>query len=85
MKPFPALAVALLVGSAESFMAQSLSTTRSSQLVSYGYVPSGFTPEQYKKLKEDDAKKAAKSNLGGVGPRGKNKGSELKHLLCDSR
>jgi urocanate hydratase len=85
MKTFAAIAVALLVGSAESFMAQSLSSTRSSQLVSYGYVPSGFTPEQYKKLKEDDAKKLSKSNLGGVGPRGKNRGSELKNLRSDSR
>lgn len=37
----------------------------------YGYVPSGFTPEQYKKFKETEAKKAAaKKNLGGMGPRG---------------
>eukprot|EP00536_Pseudo-nitzschia_multiseries_P005824 jgi/Psemu1/318737/estExt_fgenesh1_pm.C_1160010 len=37
----------------------------------YGYVPSGFTPEQYKKFKAEEAKKAAaKKNLGGVGPRG---------------
>mmetsp|Transcript_3573 Transcript_3573/g.8603 ORF Transcript_3573/g.8603 Transcript_3573/m.8603 type:complete len:225 (-) Transcript_3573:259-933(-) len=37
----------------------------------YGYVPSGFTPEQYKKFKEQEAKKAAaKKNLGGLGPRG---------------
>ena len=37
----------------------------------HGYVPSGFTPEQYKKFKEAEAKKAAaKKNLGGMGPRG---------------
>lgn len=37
----------------------------------YGYVPSGFTPESYKKFKQDEAKKAkVKKNLGGVGPRG---------------
>ncbi len=37
----------------------------------YGYVPSGFTPEQYKKFKEQEAKKkAALKNLGGVGPKG---------------
>jgi hypothetical protein len=33
------------------------------------YVPSGFTPEQYKKFKEAEAKKQAK-NLGRVGPKG---------------
>jgi hypothetical protein len=33
------------------------------------YVPSGFTPEQYKKFKEAEAKKKA-NNLGRVGPKG---------------
>jgi hypothetical protein len=33
-------------------------------------VPSGFTPESYKKFKEEEAKKQAKKNLGGLGPRG---------------
>ena len=36
----------------------------------YGYVPSGFTAESYKKFKEEEAKKAAKKNLGQLGPRG---------------
>jgi hypothetical protein len=35
-----------------------------------GYVPSGFTPESYKKFKEEEAKKTAKKNLGNLGPRG---------------
>jgi len=36
-----------------------------------GYVPSGFTPEQYKKFKEAEAKKnATKKNLGQLGPKG---------------
>jgi hypothetical protein len=35
-----------------------------------GYVPSGFTSESYKKFKEEEAKKAAKKNLGNLGPRG---------------
>ena len=36
-----------------------------------GYVPSGFTPESYKKFKEDEAKKKAKAkNLGRMGPKG---------------
>jgi hypothetical protein len=37
----------------------------------YGYVPSGFTPEQYKKFKANEKKKTTtKKNLGGMGPRG---------------
>ena len=36
-----------------------------------GYVPSGFTPESYAKFKaEEQKKKQAKKNLGGLGPRG---------------
>jgi hypothetical protein len=69
MKTSTAIALILLVG-ASAFTQQSLSTSRSSNLVAYGYVPAGFTPEQYKKFKADEAKKKAKSNLGGVGPRG---------------
>ena len=67
MKTSAAIALTLLVG-ASSFAQQSLSTSRSSNLVAYGYVPSGFTPETYKKFKADEAKKKAKANLGGVGP-----------------
>jgi hypothetical protein len=69
MKTSTAIALTLLVG-ASAFTQQPLSTSRSSNLVAYGYVPAGFTPEQYKKFKADEAKKKAKSNLGGVGPRG---------------
>jgi hypothetical protein len=37
----------------------------------YGYIPSGFTPEQYKQFQESEKKKAAaKKNLGNMGPRG---------------
>ena len=37
----------------------------------YGYVPSGFTPEQYKKFKAEEAKKKATAkNLGRLGPKG---------------
>jgi hypothetical protein len=68
MKTSAAIALTLLVG-ASAFTQQSLSTSRSSNLVAYGYVPAGFTPEQYKKFKADEAAKKAK-NLGGVGPRG---------------
>jgi hypothetical protein len=60
----------LLLGAANAFTTSTLPSTRASQLVSYGYVPSGFTPESYKKFKEQEEKKKAKLNLGGVGPRG---------------
>jgi hypothetical protein len=36
----------------------------------FGYIPSGFTAESYKKFKEEEAKKNAKKNLGKLGPRG---------------
>lgn len=50
---------------------QNQSPTAASTTALYGYVPSGFTPESYKKFKENEAKKAkAKKNLGGLGPRG---------------
>uniref|UniRef100_A0A7S2XNF5 Uncharacterized protein n=1 Tax=Attheya septentrionalis TaxID=420275 RepID=A0A7S2XNF5_9STRA len=53
----------------DSFQSKSLSTTR--KLTSLNeYVPSGFTKESYRKFKDAEKKKAAKQNLGGVGPRG---------------
>jgi hypothetical protein len=58
-----------LVASAAAFQGTSLSHARASTSL-YGYVPSGFTPESYKKFKEDEAKKQKGKNLGGVGPRG---------------
>jgi len=55
--------------SVQAFQTQPSKSACASRL--YGYVPSGFTPEQYKKFKEDEKKKAtAKKNLGGMGPRG---------------
>jgi len=52
-------------------MNPNLPSVRSSNLVAFGYVPDGFTPESYKKFKEQEAKKkAAQKNLGGLGPRG---------------
>ena len=63
------LAAVALVSSADAFTSASQGQVRSTEL--YGYVPSGFTPESYKKFKEQEAKKkAAKKNLGGMGPRG---------------
>mmetsp|Transcript_106359 Transcript_106359/g.297775 ORF Transcript_106359/g.297775 Transcript_106359/m.297775 type:complete len:211 (+) Transcript_106359:60-692(+) len=70
MKTASIIVSAVVVGSAQAFTAGSLPGVRASQVVSYGYVPSGFTPEQYKKFKEAEAKKKTKQNLGGLGPRG---------------
>eukprot|EP00565_Helicotheca_tamesis_P006249 CAMPEP_0185726332 /NCGR_PEP_ID=MMETSP1171-20130828/2343_1 /TAXON_ID=374046 /ORGANISM="Helicotheca tamensis, Strain CCMP826" /LENGTH=212 /DNA_ID=CAMNT_0028394659 /DNA_START=114 /DNA_END=752 /DNA_ORIENTATION=+ len=64
------LAVALLASSTEALVNPSLSVVRSSSTVAYGYVPDGFTPESYKKFKENEKKKKTPKNLGGVGPRG---------------
>jgi hypothetical protein len=70
MKTYTVVASALLLGAAQSFTTSTLPSTRESQVVSFQYVPSGFTPESYKKFKAEEAKKKAKANLGGVGPRG---------------
>ena len=49
----------------------STTTTTTTTTSLNGYVPSGFTPESYKKFKEDEAKKKAKAkNLGRMGPKG---------------
>jgi hypothetical protein len=64
----------LLLGSSSSvdaFQSSTLPTVRSSNVVTFGYVPDGFTAESYKKFLEKEAKKkAAAKNLGGLGPRG---------------
>lgn len=71
MKAFAVFAsAALTLGVAQAFTGKSLPDIRTSPLVSYGYVPSGFSPEEYKKFKETEAKQKAKKNLGGLGPRG---------------
>ena len=62
--------VVLSLAVVQAFTTTPLSTCRSSKLVTYGYVPAGFTPEEYKKFKETEAKQNAKKNLGGLGPRG---------------
>ena len=71
MKVISVVAVACIAWTAEAFVSKSLPSVRTSELVSYGYVPSGFTPEEYKKFKASEAAKKAKAkNLGGLGPRG---------------
>lgn len=61
------IAFSLLVGT-DAFHSPQRPASLSTAL--YGYVPSGFTAESYKKFKEEEAKKAAKKNLGQLGPRG---------------
>jgi hypothetical protein len=64
------LAALLLANSSEAFTSRSCDRSVSTSTTLFGYVPSGFTPESYKKFKEEEAKKKVKANLGGVGPRG---------------
>ena len=72
MKTFALPVAVALLASADAFTVPANSQTgvtlRTTAL--YGYVPDGFTAESYKKFKEQEAKKAAKQNLGKVGPRG---------------
>ena len=62
---------AVILGQASAFQTAPVPSTRFiSDSSLYGYVPDGFTKESYAKFKEEEKKKAAKQNLGGVGPRG---------------
>jgi hypothetical protein len=63
------VALAAILG-VQSFSSSSLATSRSSATQANAYIPSGFTAESYKKFKEQEKKKAANKNLGGLGPRG---------------
>ena len=67
-----AMVAAMAFQGTEAFQNSPLSSSRESTSL-YGYVPSGFTPEQYKKFKEAEAKKKAKKNLGRMGPKGTSK------------
>lgn len=67
------LAALFLASSSTTEALTSASSGRSAMSTTtqlFQYVPSGFTPESYKKFKEEEAKKKAKKNLGGLGPRG---------------
>jgi hypothetical protein len=62
------LGALFLLVSTDAFFSPQYPTSVSTAL--FGYVPSGFTAESYKKFKEEEAKKTAKKNLGQLGPRG---------------
>lgn len=77
MKIFSISAVVALIAAlqgAESFQTlSSIAPRESSSTRLHAYIPSGFTPEQYKKFKAgEEAKKkaAAAKNLGQLGPKG---------------
>jgi len=59
----------VILGQASAFQSPSVSRSVSHSAL-FGYVPDGFTKESYAKFKEEEKKKQAKANLGGVGPRG---------------
>ena len=63
-----AFALVALVSVTSGFQAPAANTRPSSAL--YGYVPDGFTPESYKRFKEQERQKQQRNNLGGLGPRG---------------
>ena len=80
-----ALLLICAAGAAQAFTSQPLATSSStsnrqstsSSVVMYWtgmggkeYIPDGFTPESYKKFKEEEAKKKQARNLGRLGPRG---------------
>lgn len=64
------LAVGLFLDGSDAFQTQASSIRQRTSTSLHGYVPSGFTPEQYKKFKEQEAKKKQKKNLGRMGPKG---------------
>ena len=63
------LLVVLLAVTAEAFCPAPSPRVASSTRV-YGYVPDGFTAASWKKYQQDEKKKSATKNLGGLGPRG---------------
>ena len=62
--------IVALLAQAEAFTSSSTTAPSRPSTAVFGYVPDGFTPESYKKFKENEAKKNAAKNLGKLGPRG---------------
>uniref|UniRef100_A0A7S2A3R3 Uncharacterized protein n=1 Tax=Trieres chinensis TaxID=1514140 RepID=A0A7S2A3R3_TRICV len=64
-----AFALAAMCADVHSFQTTRLSTERTSaKVVTYGYIPSGFTKEQWEKFQKKE--KVKKANLGRMGPKG---------------
>jgi len=62
--------MALLAVTTEAFVAPSSPSSRLASTQVYQYVPDGFTAASWKKYQEEEKKKKATKNLGGLGPRG---------------
>ena len=62
--------MALLAVTTEAFVASSSPSSRLASTQVYQYVPDGFTAASWKKYQEEEKKKKATKNLGGLGPRG---------------
>lgn len=65
-----AFAVLAVIVAVDAFSSSTMQTSRQSSTISFAYVPDGFTPESYRKFKEEERKKLANKNLGKLGPRG---------------
>ena len=66
---FTVFSVLLAMTSVAAFTNTQLPVARDSLTQVNGYVPSGMSPEQWKKFKADEAAKK-KKNLGAMGPKG---------------
>jgi hypothetical protein len=62
-----ALLVAALVGTAHSFVAYSMMSTTHRL---HAYVPDGLPSEEYRRIKDEEARRTRSKDLGRLGPRG---------------
>ena len=69
MKTTSAIIFALCVASSQAFTSHSTSSLQRLAPLN-AYVPTGMSPEEYRKIKAADQQKVAGKNLGALGPRG---------------
>eukprot|EP00566_Odontella_aurita_P021372 CAMPEP_0113567478 /NCGR_PEP_ID=MMETSP0015_2-20120614/23300_1 /TAXON_ID=2838 /ORGANISM="Odontella" /LENGTH=217 /DNA_ID=CAMNT_0000469881 /DNA_START=30 /DNA_END=683 /DNA_ORIENTATION=- /assembly_acc=CAM_ASM_000160 len=67
-----AVALVAMCSNVQSLQTPRLSTVRSSaKVVTYGYIPSGFSKAQWEEFqKKENTKKQSEKNLGRLGPKG---------------